>query len=107
MQPATWTLAPDLEPDAPPTLHPFQCATELEDGGPCGWAALPSVKFEDARGATFEHLRTHPEHRTYQHVVSHPWRMIPDSEPDPGPVVPLTHTTCTPTHQKETSDVRH
>ncbi|MFJ8039553.1 hypothetical protein ACIRBX_03435 [Kitasatospora sp. NPDC096147] len=94
---STWTLAPDREPDALPSLHLFQCASEGEDGSPCGWRTLPSTRFEDARSAAFDHLTTHPEHRTYQHVASLPWRMTPDTETDPGPVLPLTHTTCHPT----------
>ncbi|GAA3048530.1 hypothetical protein GCM10020229_69910 [Kitasatospora albolonga] len=76
---SSWTFAPDPEPDALPSLHLFQCASENEEGAPCGWNTLPSTHFEDARGAAFAHLTTHPEHRTFQHVTSLPWRMTPDA----------------------------
>lgn len=90
------TIAPDAGDDAIPAAHVFQCATPLEDGKPCGWVTLPSLVFEDAREAAFDHLATHPDHDRYQHVASQPWRISVTSTAVRGPVAPLAHTTCTP-----------
>lgn len=97
----SWTITPDLEPDAPPSLHIFQCGGEDEQGVKCGQQSLPTEDFEDARSWTFRHLQEHPDHRGYNHVASRPWRMIPEREPAPEPVIPLTHTTCAPIPEQD------
>ncbi|GAA1163914.1 hypothetical protein F4556_002338 [Kitasatospora gansuensis] len=85
-----WTATPDLEPDAPPTLHIFQCNGENEQGVLCGQQSAAGEDFEAARGWSFQHLQANPDHRSYSHVLSRPWRMIPEIEPDPEPIVPLS-----------------
>ncbi|MFD0570112.1 hypothetical protein ACFQ0T_13925 [Kitasatospora gansuensis] len=56
-----WTATPDLEPDAPPTLHIFQCNGENEQGVLCGQqsaAARTSRPPAAGRSSTSRRTRT-------------------------------------------------
>lgn len=70
-----WTVTPDVEPDAPRTLHQFRCLAEGENGKPCGAQSELSEEFETARGWTFRHFKAHQDHTSYAQVIERPWIM--------------------------------
>ncbi|WP_330174522.1 hypothetical protein OG875_13810 [Streptomyces sp. NBC_01498] len=71
-----WTITPNTEPDAPPTLHLFRCTTEDEQGNPCGAESPESEMFEVAQKWPFEHMKEVPEHTGYEQVLRRPWGMV-------------------------------
>lgn len=91
-----WSARLDLEPDAPAPEHVFLCSSEDEEGTVCGAQSPAAADFPTIRAWAVEHIAAHPDHRSLHHVKATPWRMVPEVEPWPGPVVPLAHTTCTP-----------
>lgn len=70
-----WSLRPNREPDAPPTVFRFRCLTESEDSEPCGAESDESENFAVARDWTYGHMRAHPTHVSYAEVLVRPWVM--------------------------------
>lgn len=66
----TWTMAPDITPDAPEMLHELECVSCLASSG-------TEADFEKARAWTFSRIGSNPLHRAYREVVTRLWRMTP------------------------------
>ncbi|MGW2542719.1 DUF7848 domain-containing protein [Kitasatospora sp. NPDC001574] len=75
-----WVLRIDVEPDRPPVLHRYRCEGESEDGRPCAAQSPVTESFEVAQQWPGKHLRDHQDHRSYAHVVTTPWVMVPKDE---------------------------
>ncbi|MCX3061530.1 DUF7848 domain-containing protein [Streptomyces beihaiensis] len=70
-----WTLRPDLDDDAPPTLHSFRCLTLTENDTACAAASEPSADPAEQQSWAFDHMRRNPEHTSYAEVIERPWVM--------------------------------
>ncbi|MFC5721800.1 hypothetical protein ACFP1Z_16635 [Streptomyces gamaensis] len=67
IRPMYWTLLPDREPDAEPTVFAMECVV-------CGETSAPGEEFVPAQEWTLRHAGRHPSHLTYREVVQRPWR---------------------------------
>ncbi|MFE5740895.1 DUF7848 domain-containing protein [Streptomyces celluloflavus] len=55
-----------------PVLRPRR-ARDGHTGKPCGAESTETVTLKDAQGWTFQHMKAHPEHVSFEQVLRHPW----------------------------------
>ncbi len=62
-----WTIAPDTEPDAEPTVYSLQCAVCYQHSG-----GLDTP--EEAQDWALRHSGRNASHHTYRELIIRPWK---------------------------------